>query len=123
LLEQERAKTLAEIPQLMEFFFRDPMAYDEKGERKWLRREGAAELLAAVRSGLERAAEFEVGAIEAAVRAVGDTLGSVGPVIHTTRLAVTGRTAGPGLFELMAVLGKERVLARLARGEQYVRGL
>jgi len=57
------------------------------------------------------------------VRAVGETLGSVGPVIHTTRLAVTGRTAGPGLFELMAVLGKERVLARLARAEEYVRGL
>ena len=123
LLEQERAKTLAEIPQLTEFFFREPTAYDEKGERKWLRREGAAELLAGVRSGLESTTEFEVGAIEAAVRAVGETLGSVGPVIHTTRLAVTGRTAGPGLFELMAVLGKERVLARLARAEEYVRGL
>jgi len=123
LLEQERAKTLAEIPQLTDFFFREPESYDEKGERKWFRREGAADLLASVRAALEGIGDFEVGSIEAAVRAVGEKLGSAGPVIHTTRLAVTGRTAGPGLFELMAVFGRERVLARLAKAEQHVRAL
>jgi len=121
LLEQERAKTLAEIPQLIDFFFRDPESYDEKGEKKWFRREGAADLLAAVRAALEAAPTFEAPAIEAAVRSVGDSLGSAGPVIHTARLAITGRTVGPGLFELISVLGKTRVLSRLAAAEQRVR--
>ena len=123
LLEQERAKTLAEIPQLTDFFFCDPGSYDEKGERKWFRREGAAELLAAVRTALEALPTFDIAAIETAVRSVGDTLGSAGPVIHTTRLAITGRTVGPGLFELIAVLGTSRVLSRLAAAEQRARAL
>jgi len=123
LLEQERAKTLAEIPQLTDFFFREPESHDEKGERKWFRREGSADLLAAVRVALEVLPTFQVPAIESAIRGVGERLGSVGPAIHTTRLAVTGRTAGPGLFDLISVLGKDRALARLRRAEQHVRAL
>jgi glutamyl-tRNA synthetase len=120
LLEQERARTLAELPQLTEFFFRDPDSYDEKGERKWFQREGAAELLAAVRTALSELPAFDEPAIEAAIRAVADRAGvKAGPVIHTTRLAATGRTKGPGLFELLAVLGKERTLTRLTRAEQH----
>ena len=123
LLEQERARTLAEVPRLTEFFFREPEAYEEKGARKWFGREGAADLLAAVRSALGGLAEFNAPAVEAAVREVGEKLGSAGPVIHTTRLAVTGRTAGPGLFEVLEALGKERVLRRLSAAEQHVRSL
>jgi glutamyl-tRNA synthetase len=124
LLEQERARTLGELPQLTEFFFRAPQSYDEKGERKWFRREGAADLLTAVGEALATLSAFDAGAIEGAVRRPAESKGlKAGPVIHTTRLAVTGRTGGPGLFELMAVMGKERVLERLARAERYVRSL
>ncbi len=116
LLEQERAKTLGELPALTEFFFHEPEAYDEKGERKWFQREGAKELLAAVRETLAGLETFDEPSLEAAIRSVADKLDlQPGPVIHTTRLAVTGRTAGPGLFELMAVLRRERVVARLER--------
>jgi len=123
LLEQERAKRLAEIPQLTDFFFRAPQAYDAKGERQWFRREGAANLLAEVRGALEPVAEFEASQVEAALRGLGEKLGGAGPVIHTTRLAVTGRTMGPGLFEVLAVLGKEQALRRLAAAELHVRSL
>ena len=121
MLEQERAKTLAEIPELTEFFFREPPGYDEKGERKWFRRPGAADLLAAVRTTLEGVTSFDEKTVEAAVREVGERSGGAGPVIHSLRLAVTGRTVGPGLFALMAVLGKEAVLRRLRRAEERVR--
>jgi len=118
-LEQERAKTLAELPELTAFFFREPESYDEKGEAKWFRREGAAESLAAIRDALSRVEDWSVASLEIALRTLADTRGEkVGPVIHTTRLAVTGRTAGPGLFETLAVLGQERVLARLERAVQ-----
>ncbi|GAG47003.1 unnamed protein product, partial [marine sediment metagenome] len=65
LLEQERAKTLAELPELTQFFFREPEGYDEKGERKWFRREGAADLLAAVRAALTALPTFDERSIEA----------------------------------------------------------
>jgi len=124
LLEQARAKTLAELPELTRFLFEEPSSYEEKGERKWFRRDGAAELIAAVRAELAGVEAFAVGALEAALRALGEKLGvGAGPVIHTTRLAVTGRTAGPGLFEVLALLGKERVLRRLEKAEGHVRGL
>jgi len=123
LLEQERAKRLGELPGLTEFFFRDPDRYEEKGVRKWFQRAGAGELLGAVRAGLEAVESFEAGPLERALRALGKELGTgAGPVIHTTRLAVTGRTAGPGLFELLAVVGKERVVSRLGRAAACVGG-
>ena len=52
--------------------------------------------------------------LEAAVRSVAEAQGvGAGDVIHRIRAAATGRTAGPGLFETLAVLGRERVLHRL----------
>jgi glutamyl-tRNA synthetase len=59
--------------------------------------------------------DFGVAAVEPAVRGVIAQRGvNAGEVIHPTRVAVTGRTVGPGLFETLSVLGKERVLRRLA---------
>jgi len=124
MLEQERAKTLGELAELVEFFFKAPDAYDEKGERKWFRREGAGKLLAAAQARLAAVEPFALEPIEAAVRGLGAESGlGAGPVIHTIRLAVTGRTAGPGLFELLAVLGKEEALSRLRAAEEHARSL
>jgi len=120
-LEQERAKTLGELPALTEFFFRDPASYEEKGEKKWFRREGAAKLLAAVKAALAGLETFDASSVEGAIRGAADAAGEKpGPAIHSTRLAVTGRTAGPGLFELLSVLGKERALGRLERALAHV---
>jgi glutamyl-tRNA synthetase len=123
LLEQERVKALGELPALTEFFFREPESYDEKGARKWFGREDASELLAALREALDALDVFDRDTTEAAVRGVAEKLGiGAGPAIHTTRLATTGRTKGPGLFELLATLGRERVVSRLARAEAHVSG-
>ena len=123
-MEQERARTLGELPELTEFFFREPESYEETGARKWFRREGAAELLAGVRTALDGVARFDEESVERAVRGVAEKLGvKAGPVIHTTRVATTGRTKGPGLFAVLAVLGKDRVAKRLERAERHARGL
>ena len=44
----------------------------------------------------------------------------IGPVVHPTRVALTGKTVGPGLFELMSVLGVERMRRRLERALSMV---
>ena len=71
-------------------------------------------MLGRLREALARVEPFDLAGIEKAVR---DTAAALGleskDVIHPLRLALTGRTVGPGLFELIEVLGKERVLTRL----------
>ena len=47
----------------------------------------------------------------------------MGQFIHPTRLALTGKSVGPGLFELAELLGRETCLARIARAIEYVRQL
>ena len=60
--------------------------------------------------------------LEDAYRNLSAELGvSTGEIIHPTRLALSGRTMGPGLFELMAVLGKQKTLHRLERAVQFIR--
>ncbi|MDA8144826.1 MAG: glutamate--tRNA ligase [Thermaerobacter sp.] len=120
-LLRERAHTLEELAALADYFFRPVEGYDEKGVRKHFRGEGAAELLAAVRERLAGAEEFTAAALEAAFSDLAAARGVPrGALIHPVRLAVTGRTMGPGLFELLELLGRERVLDRMARAQRWL---
>ncbi len=117
-LEQERMKTLADAPALADFFLLpdDAYAFDDKAVQKWLAPPGAAERLRAVRDGFAALTDWTAEATEEVVRrviAAFDVKG--GDVIHPVRVALSGRTAGPGLFETIAVLGRERVGRRLER--------
>ncbi|HEU4754434.1 MAG TPA: glutamate--tRNA ligase, partial [Armatimonadota bacterium] len=113
-LEQERLKTLAEAPHATDFFFRDVPDYDESAVAKRLRTPQAGPALDAVIRRLEALPEWSVEQIEGAVRNAVEELGvKGGEVIHPTRVAATGRTVGPGLFETLCVLGRERTLNRM----------
>jgi glutamyl-tRNA synthetase len=115
-LEQERLKVLSEIVELARFFFEDEVHYEEKGLTKYLAQPYVPDLLRAVSDRLQALSDWTVEGIDGAVRGAGEEMGlSGGQVIHPVRMAVTGRTVGPGLFETMAVLGKGRVLPRLDR--------
>jgi glutamyl-tRNA synthetase len=114
-LEQERMKKLGEAPDLTEFFFRDDLRWEEKALKR-VQDEGARPLLSAAADALEAVPgdAWSVASVEAAVRGVIDSQGvKAGDVIHPVRAAVTGRTAGPGLFETIHVLGKDRSVKRL----------
>jgi glutamyl-tRNA synthetase len=118
-LEQERMKTLAEAPEVTAFFFREEPEYDETAVNKWLRRPEAGPILDMVVRRLEALESWDVEPIESAVRATIDELGvKSGEVIHPTRVAATGRTIGPGLFETLAALGRDRVLKRIRKARE-----
>jgi len=118
LLEQERLRTLAEAPEVTDFFLREEPVYDEAAVNRWLRRPEARATLEFVRRKLEDLEDWTVAAVEEAVRDAIEELGvKPGDVIHPTRVAATGRTVGPGLFETLEVLGRERVLTRLGRAQ------
>jgi glutamyl-tRNA synthetase len=98
------------------YFFRDPEAYDEAARKKhWKTETGrhVAQALEAFRS----LPAFSPAAVESAVRETAAACGvGAGVIIHPLRLLVTGVALGPGLFELMAVLGKETCVRRIERG-------
>lgn len=97
------------------YLFRDPETYDEAGLKKRWKPE-SARLLRLYADGLESAPAFDAATAEATLRALGEDEGvGAGPLIHPARLAVTGVTVGAGLFETMAVVGRESCLRRLRR--------
>jgi len=113
-LIQERAKTLAEIPQLADFFFLDELRYDTglllKGK---LDAKSATRAITIVSQRLEQAATWDAATLEGILRSLSTELNlPTGELFGLLRMAVTGRTAAPPLFQTMAVLGREKCLKR-----------
>ena len=118
-LEQERMKRLDEAPALSEYFFPALPAYDEKSVAKWLRRPGAAAYLSDLAAALSNLTDWTAAAIEAQTRAIGEKHGrEKGDLTHPVRVAVSGREVGPGLFEMIEVLGPKRTAARLTHATE-----
>jgi glutamyl-tRNA synthetase len=123
VLEQERLKLLEEIPSLTDFFFPLLPEYSEKSVGKWLKKDGVAGYLDDIRTEIETLTDWNASTIEAATRTVGVKHGrEKGELTHPVRVAVTGREVGPSLFDAMAAMGKERVLARLNQAQEIARG-
>lgn len=120
-LVRSRAKTLKEIPELAGYFFENPPSYDQKGIDKYFAKPGVLDRLAAVASVLSQAPQFDPEALEQAVRHQAEVLNvKASDLIHPARLALTGRIATPGLFEIMSLLGRPTCLDRIARASQYI---
>jgi len=120
-LLKERVRLLKDFVELSEYFFRDVEKYDEKGVRKHFK-EGVEERLALLVERLKKLDSFDEKSIESAVRSLAEELGiSAAKLIHPTRLAVTGRTFGPGLFELMAVIGKDECIRRIEKAIEWIK--
>ena len=111
---QPRTKTFAEIPGNCLYFFQEAYPFDEKAVAKRLKPEGTAALLEEIASALEALPSFSIEAMEARIREMGEAKGTgMGPLVHPIRVAVSGKMEGPGLFEMLWLLGRERTLARL----------
>jgi glutamyl-tRNA synthetase len=113
-LVQERARTLAELPEVTEFFFVDELDYTpDLLIDKNMSPASALKMLQVVQERLEPLGTFDAETLESVLRPLADELGlKTGQLFGTLRIAVTGRTAAPPLFQTMAVLGKERCLKR-----------
>jgi len=115
-LIHERLEELGEAPELLEFFFRD-VAYPDPAllVPKKMDAAGTAAALQAAHERLAPLDDWSEGPIEAELRALIEQLGlKAGQLFGAIRVAVTGRTVAPPLFETLAALGKQRSLARIA---------
>jgi glutamyl-tRNA synthetase len=112
---RERARTLKEAADAMSYFFRDPV-FDEKAKKKFLTPE-AAPRLAEMKSLLEPLTPWDEKGIEGAITGWLASAGlSMKDVAQPARVALTGRTVSPGIYEVLVVLGKDEGLRRLASG-------
>ncbi len=115
-LHRIRIKTLSEFFDIADYFFIDDYSIDEKGKIKYLDSKEYMNLLEEFLDRLNKLEDFSHKSIEDSCRAfIEDKKIKAGEIIHPTRMAISGKTAGAGLFEIMEVLGKDKVLRRIKK--------
>ena len=122
-LLKERLIFPKDFIEMSSYFFRDPESFDEAGVKKYWDPE-TNDRLKIFAGHLESLAEYTRHSIEAAMRQLAEEL-QVKPIklIHPARLAISGRTIGPGLFEMMELLGKETVIRRLYYAREKIKAV
>ena len=114
-LHRIRARTLKELVEQILPYFQDEVAYDPAASAKFLKDPAVPELLEVLRDRYAELSGFEKDALEAALRGLSDERGiKAGVLIHPTRMALSGATGGPPLFDLIELLGRDRTLGRLS---------
>ena len=117
-LVQERTRVLAEAPKQLDFFFWDNQEMDSDAWQKVMLKDSARSILEAARSVLADV-EWNVEALHEAVRKIAESHElKLGKAQAPIRVAITGRTVGPPLFESMYFLGREVVVERLGNALQ-----
>ena len=113
-LLRPRAKRLDDFAVLGALFFGDAIEYDAAAVDKHLRVPDMDALLEAIDSAFIALETFDPASTETALRALAESKGvKAGVLIHAVRVAITGKTVSPGLFDVIALLGRDRVRARL----------
>ncbi len=112
---KRKFKLFAELPAYAGFYFKEQIEYDPAAAQKDFTPENKPRL-ARLRDALAKLEPFDADAIGNTLKAVAQELGvKAGVLVHPTRLACCGNPAGPSLYHLLAILGKERALQRIDR--------
>jgi glutamyl-tRNA synthetase len=120
-LLRPRAKRLDDFATQGALFFGDAIEYDAAAVEKHLRTADMDAHLAAIDAALAGLETFDPVSTEGVVRALAEGRGvKAGVLIHAVRVAVTGKTVSPGLFDVLALLGRDRVRDRLAAARRLV---
>jgi glutamyl-tRNA synthetase len=111
---QSRASTLAEVPAVIDFIFLADPVVDEQAWAQTIAAPGAREVLADVTEAYRALPEWNVAALKDTLEMIGERHGlKKGKAQAPIRVAITGRTVGPPLFEALEVLGRDEVIRRL----------
>jgi glutamyl-tRNA synthetase len=117
--QRERAKTMKEMAESSRYFFAVEVEIDEKSGRKHLGAEGAA-TLARLRAALEALTDWSASGVHGVLSAAATDLGvGLGKVAQPLRVALTGTAVSPPIDATAALIGRDRVLARVDRALQW----
>jgi glutamyl-tRNA synthetase len=113
---KERTRTLEDLVSVYKIFFADEIEYDEKAVERHLRKPNSKEIINRCKAAIENLSRFDKTALEEAYRKLADEMKiKAAELIHPTRVAVSGKTIGAGLFDMMEILGREKVLKRFSK--------
>ena len=117
----DRLITLADIKEHAYHFFKDDFAYDPKGIKKWLSKDGSISLLQMLHDAMEKINTFDEKSVETAIWSIVDSLG-IKKVegLQPIRIAISGMTSGPSLFEMVLLVGQAETLKRIKRLMTYL---
>jgi glutamyl-tRNA synthetase len=117
---QARSKTLVEMAEGALFYYTSPIVYEEKAAAKFLK-PAALEPLRLLTDQLARLPAFEDNQIEAAFVQTMEASGlKLGKIAQPVRVALSGKTVSPGIFEIIRVLGRDETLARINHALAYI---
>ena len=117
---QTRSKTLVEMADGAMFYFQEKVAYEEKAAQKFLK-PAILEPLQLLIAQLDAQAVFTDASIESAFVQTMETSGlKLGKIAQPVRVALTGKTVSPGIFEIIKVLGKAQTLSRLQQAASFI---
>jgi glutamyl-tRNA synthetase len=120
-----RARTIDDVVRQAGPYFLETIAYDpEAAAKQWNDRPATAALLTQVRAALAEVATWEPAEMEAALRELAERMGfgeKAGKLFQPLRVALTGLTVSPGIFDVLVMLGRDRSLARLDDAVHYLR--
>lgn len=121
-LVRSRLKLLNDFWYEAAYFFEPVTSYDEKGSQKHFQRPESVGILQQIEEILLEAQPFQANHLEGLFRQRAAELQlKAGDLIHPCRLAISGRTATPGLFDVMALLGRQKCQDRVSQAIQYVK--
>ena len=118
---QEKIPTLNHIVPFTDFFFRDVENYDAKGAQKYFQQPDSRLWLQTILACMETVDDWGHDALKASFEQAAETANiKIGALVNTTRLALTGKTVGPGLYELAELLGREQGIVRIKRAMSHI---
>jgi glutamyl-tRNA synthetase len=118
-LVKEKVKLLKELPDWINHFFTDDYPFDPEAVKKSCSAPQTSERLTKLADKFALVTSWDAASLEAALKALATELGvKTGELIHPCRVAVSGKSAGPSLYHMLEVLGRDRVLARLRKAAE-----
>jgi len=109
-----RAKVLQDFPKQSRIFLIDHVEFDQAAVDKFLKDEKVRGYLHTLADRIEGLPEFTHDSLEGAVRGLAETLGvKAGVLMNASRVALTGQSVAPGLFDVMLLLGRQKTVSRL----------
>ncbi|MDO9028249.1 MAG: glutamate--tRNA ligase, partial [Candidatus Roizmanbacteria bacterium] len=117
---KERSKTLVELANSLRYYIAEDVEYNEKAKTKFLNEKSRA-LLIELKDALTDLNDFSVHGTEEVFRAIIEKHGvKLGELAQPVRVAMTGGTESPGIFEVLEVIGKEKTLKRLEKAIKVI---
>jgi glutamyl-tRNA synthetase len=115
-----RSKTLVEMAESALFYFAEDIEYEEKAAKKFLK-PAVLEAMQFLLSQFEALESFSEENLETAFKNVMDKTGlKLGKIAQPVRVALTGRSASPGIFEVAAIIGRQKVISRLQKAIRFI---